>query len=103
MSSFGQYLRPNPPVPASSLPESPAYELDDMPPRQPSDYDLSMTEGSSVVMSFAIAMPFPGGRDRTLKAVGSETLDRVPTPEFDMGLGEYCIGSAEVLCHGEDR
>lgn len=95
MTAVRQYLRRSPPAPPP--PELPTYELDDM-HAGPGSSDFLLTEGSSIMMSFTIAMPFPP-RKRD-KAAGSETLDRVlTTPELlhDIELGEYCIGSVELL------
>ncbi|KAG0691554.1 hypothetical protein DFH29DRAFT_819414 [Suillus ampliporus] len=95
MSAVRKYFRPTPPPPPPPPPVPPAHE-DDMPER-PRSGAFSLTEGSSVVMSFTIAMPSPTKHD---KVTSSEASDRVSAPELlhDTELGEYCIGLMEVSC-----
>src|SRR6267154_2251446 len=93
LSAIRQYFRPTPPP--RSAPELPAHELDDMPVR-PRSSAFSLTEGSSVMMSFTIAMPLPIRKRE--KAVGCGASDRASTPELLHDIGEYCIGSMEVPC-----
>lgn len=98
MMSIRQYLRPTPPLPPVPPPsqELQAYELEEMNARsRPRDFVL--TKGSSIAMSFTIAMPFPR------KAVESDASDQTSMPDselksHDLELGEYCIGSMEVPC-----
>lgn len=109
MSAIRQHFRPSHPTPTSpappppSEPEPPARELDDMRERLGSGVP-PLREGSSVVMAFTIAMPSPSRKRERDNASSSGASDRVSTldPLHDTELGEYCIGSVEVLC-SEDR
>ncbi|KAG1753573.1 uncharacterized protein EDB91DRAFT_1077316 [Suillus paluster] len=95
-SAIRQYFRPTPNPTPPPPPEPPAHELDYMSER-PGSSALLLTQGSSVVMSFTIAMPSPRKCDT---AASSQASDPGSTPELfhDTELGEYCIGSMEVSC-----